>query len=460
MEQMSLFAQVLPTYKVTKPIALIELFAGYGSQALALRYMGIPFEHHRVCEWNWKSNYAYSLMHDLYQDHSQGMTKDDLVKALQGKGISSDWNTPMTDEQIAKMKEDDLRHAYNAIVSSHNTVDISRTHASDLGIEPLREREREYLMTYSFPCQDLSLAGKGLGMEEDSNTRSSLLWQVSRVLHELAEKDELPNILMMENVVQVHGAGNEKAWRKWCDQLTDLGYSNFFEDLSATDYGIPQTRVRTIMVSVLGKWYYKYQKPQALERRLKDFLESDVDEKYFLTEKQMKNITLWNNTDNRIESAVGGDKSVAKTLTTFAGRNDYNCNYVNVEKIGATKDKGKYNTRTDVIGSGGSTPTLTSTDYKHPVLVGAYTPSGRSGKVFDRGGTMTTITTGNHGNVNGVCLPIKEATRKGYAEATDGDGVYISNLKGKRGTVQKDKIQTIKTSLDVGVVVSEDDKER
>lgn len=125
----------------------------------------------------------------------------------------------------------------------------------------------------------------------------------------------------------------------------------------------------------------------------------------------------------------GGDKSVAKTLTTFAGRNDYNCNYVKIEKIGETKDKGKYSCRTDDIGSGGSTPTLTATDYKHPILVGS------------KG------------------IPIKEATKQGYAIAEGGDGVYISHLKGKRGTVQKNKIQTIKTTPDVGVVVNGKRKE-
>lgn len=137
--QIDLFQSALDEYRIKKPIRLIELFAGYGSQALALRYMGVPFEHWRLCEWNWKSNYAYALMHGLYGEHSQGMTKDDLIKALTGRGMSSDWNEPMTDTQIARMKESDLRHAYNAIVSTRNTVDVSKTDAEDLAIE--RERE-------------------------------------------------------------------------------------------------------------------------------------------------------------------------------------------------------------------------------------------------------------------------------------------------------------------------------
>lgn len=140
-EQIDLFQSVLDEYRITKPIRLIELFAGYGSQALALRYMGVPFEHWRVCEWNWKSNYAYALMHSLYEDRSQGMTRGDLIEALSGRGLSADWNEPMTDAQIARMKEDDLRHAYSAIVSTRNTIDVSKTGAEDLAVE--RERERE-----------------------------------------------------------------------------------------------------------------------------------------------------------------------------------------------------------------------------------------------------------------------------------------------------------------------------
>ena len=101
-------------------------------------------------------------MHDLYQEYDTGMTKDEIIMALQGKGLSADWNKPMEDTQISRMKEEDLRHAYNAIISTRNTIDISRTHGNDLGIEPRKERKREYLMTYSFPCQDLSLAGDSI----------------------------------------------------------------------------------------------------------------------------------------------------------------------------------------------------------------------------------------------------------------------------------------------------------
>lgn len=336
MQQLSIFAQVYDTYKSKKPLRIIELFAGYGSQALALKYMGVPFEHYRVCEWNWKSNYAYALMHDLYQEYDTDITKDEIIKALQGKGLSADWNKTMEDTQISKMKEEDLRHAYNAIKSTRNTIDISRTHGSDLGIEPRREREREYLMTYSFPCQDLSLAGERKGMEDGTGTRSSLLWQVERILNELSEADELPDILLMENVPQVHGMGNENAFRKWCNRLTDLGYSNFYDDVIATDYEIPQTRNRCMMISILGKWHYQFLPKKPLVKKLKDFLEEEVDTKYYLTQKQLEQVRAWNTTQKPLEQvSMGGEK-----CQTITAQSNMRLNYSSIfvtECIGSTR---------------------------------------------------------------------------------------------------------------------------
>lgn len=336
MQQLSIFAQVYDTYKSKKPLRLIELFAGYGSQALALKYMGVPFEHYRVCEWNWKSNYAYSLMHDLYQEYDTGMTKDEIIMALQGKGLSADWNKPMEDTQISRMKEEDLRHAYNAIISTRNTIDISRTHGNDLGIEPRKERKREYLMTYSFPCQDLSLAGERKGMEEGTGTRSSLLWQVERILDELSEADELPDILLMENVPQVHGMGNENAFRKWCNRLTDLGYSNFYDDVIATDYEIPQTRNRCMMISILGNWHYQFLPKKPLVKKLKDFLEAEVDTKYYLTQKQLEQVRACGTTQKPLEQvSMSGEK--CQTITEQSNmRLSYSSIFV-TECIGSTR---------------------------------------------------------------------------------------------------------------------------
>ena len=121
-------------------------------------------------------------------------------------------------------------------------------------------------MTYSFPCQDLSLAGKGKGMA-DTSTRSGMLWEVERIL---SECEELPQILLMENVPQVHSLENMKDFHKWQVRLEELGYKNYWQDLIATDYGIPQTRNRCFMVSILGDYSYTFPPKQKLKLKLKD----------------------------------------------------------------------------------------------------------------------------------------------------------------------------------------------
>ena len=214
MDQTSIFEFIYSKYKLTKPIRLIELFAGYGSQALALKYLGVPFEHWKICEWNYKSFQAYKLLHtDDNTDYSKGLSKDEIVEYLANKGVSADWNKPMKLEQIKRLGEDKLREIYNNIQATHNLVNISQVHGDDLDIsEP---DHYTYIMTYSFPCQDLSLAGLRKGMEKGSSTRSGLLWEVERILNELKTEGHLPDVLLMENVPQVHGLGNEEHFREW-----------------------------------------------------------------------------------------------------------------------------------------------------------------------------------------------------------------------------------------------------
>ena len=226
-------------------------------------------------------------------------------------------------------------------------------------------------MTYSFPCQDLSLAGKGKGMS-DTSTRSGMLWEVERILSEL---DEKPQILLMENVPQVHSADNVNDFNKWQLRLEELGYKNYFQDLIATDYGIPQTRNRCFMVSILGDYSYTFPKPIPLEKKLKDLLEDNVDEKYYLSDAMIKYVT----------------------------------------KDGEINPKEEFN------------------------VIDSYN------KKITNNNVSGCIVTGQ-GRNQGSMLMIKNATKKGYLEAHDGDGIDISSrMEYHRGTVQKDKAQTLTT---------------
>lgn len=216
-----------------KPIRLIELFAGVGSQAMALRDLGVPFEHWRVCEFDKYAVCSYNAIHG----------------------------------------------------TEFQPSDIRQLHATDLGITDTDKYL--YIMTYSFPCQDLSKAGKGRGMAKDSGTRSGLLWEVERLLDEC---DELPQLLLMENVPDVVGTANIKHFAEWCEKLRSLGYYNKWEILNAKDYGIPQNRERCFMVSLQGDFYYEFPQPVPLKLRLKDMLEEDVPESYYLSDKAVVNL--------------------------------------------------------------------------------------------------------------------------------------------------------------------------
>ena len=287
--QLSIFDELYSKYKVNKPIRLIEFFAGYGSQALALKYLGIQFEHWRTCEWAIKSIQAYRDIHfdneTLKGIDINNLKEEEIKQYLYEKGISSNYNEPMTKQQINRLNYNQCKQILENIYITHNLVNIQQVKAIDLDIKDTDKYD--YILAYSFPCQDLSLAGKGKGMS-DTSTRSGMLWEVERILKECKELGTLPQILLMENVPQVHGKDNIDDFYKWQCSLQELGYKSYWQDLIATDYGIPQTRNRCFMISILGDYSYAFPKPIPLKLKLKDMLEDNVDEKHFISDKMIK----------------------------------------------------------------------------------------------------------------------------------------------------------------------------
>lgn len=241
--QMSVFDFFDKPFKITKPIRLIELFAGVGSQAMALKTIGANFEHWKVVEFDKYAIASYNAIHGT--------------------------NFP--------------------------TMDVTKIHGSDLEI--VNTESFTYLLTYSFPCTDLSVAGKMLGMEEGSGTRSSLLWEVQRLINEC---ENLPQVLMMENVPQVHGSKNMASFQKWLKFLESKGYSSFWQDMNAKNYGVAQSRNRTIVISFLGGGTFKFPQPYELDKRMKDYLEDEVDEKFYLNNEKAKKLIDKLITDGKI----------------------------------------------------------------------------------------------------------------------------------------------------------------
>ncbi len=374
MSQFSLICNTSLNYKIKKPIRLIELFAGIGSQAKALKNIDANFETYKVVEYDSNAIKSYNAIH----------------------------NTDFVVQDITKINSSDL-----CIVDTN---------------------KYEYIMTYSFPCQDLSLAGNQKGMGKGNSTRSGLLWEVERLLKGCVE---LPQILLMENVPQVVGKANFKDFREWEIFLEGLGYSNYFKLLNAKDYGIPQNRNRCYMVSVLGNYYYEFPSKIKLKLRLKDMLEDEVDEKYYIN----ADYDLINS-ENQAGNLKGGkwDKI-----------NESCRRFYDIEKIAPT---------IHTMGGGNTEPKiatrLSKTLEKNSIEDGDFIDSYNQ---IIRKGISGTITT-RVSESNNTFVAVPEKTKRGYAEAHVGDGVYIDRPHQKREVVQKGMIQTIKTSGDdVGVVV-------
>lgn len=408
-----------------KPIRLIEFFAGYGSQALALKYLGIPFEHWKICEWAIKSIDAYKHIHytDNKYDYSDLMSKEELIDYLYEKGISGNWNEPMKREQIARKKEEELRDIYNNIKTTSNLVNIQQVHANDLNI---KERDiYNYVLTYSFPCQDLSLAGKGAGMEKGSGTRSGMLWEVERILEECGEN--LPQILLMENVPQVVGTKNKEHFDKWVSFLESKGYTNKWCMLNSKEIGypepIPQNRKRCFMISVLDpKCDIVF--PEIVERKkvLKDLLEHNVDEKYYLSEQIINSRLKSNYQKYNLYNSIINDKEVHPTIVA------------------------RYD----------GSPTLYDDEYKGMYQ---YAKSDNFMKGKDRFTKDKDVSDTLQTNLKEGVVFIKNANKQGYLEAHDGDGIDISGrMQYHRGTVQKQQTHTITTKggNDCGVLLEDE----
>ena len=152
------------------------------------------------------------------------------------------------------------------------------------------------VFTYSFPCTDLSKAGKQKGL---SDTRSGLVYEVLRILQELKVEGRLPNVLIMENVVDLVQTKFIRQFQAIQLELEQLGYTNYTQTLNAKNYGVAQNRDRVFMVSILGEYAYEFPKPTKPEKRLKDYLEDNVDEKYYLSDKLL-NFFIGNSIKNEL----------------------------------------------------------------------------------------------------------------------------------------------------------------
>lgn len=232
-------------------LKLIETFSGIGAQAQALKNINADFKTVATADWEIGAIYAYDIIHNGPQDLEpyRHHTKDSLVDALQRFNLSNDGKKPLTEKSLRAMSTNQLKRILAAINRSNNLIDINTIHANEL---PSGD-----ILTYSFPCQDLSAARfwhsgtMGSGIDRDANNRSTLLWQVERILKEYLEIDrKLPRFLLMENVSDILSYQNIDNFNEWQAFLRKLGYVNKVSTLDARNFRVPQSRVRTYMLSV------------------------------------------------------------------------------------------------------------------------------------------------------------------------------------------------------------------
>lgn len=145
------------------------------------------------------------------------------------------------------------------------------------------------LIMHGSPCQDFSLAGKQAGGDKDSGTRSSLMYETIRIVNKLK-----PKYVIWENVKNLLSKKHRHNFDAYLESMEQLGYNNYYQVLNAKDYGIPQNRERVFTISIkkdIDKGSFCFPDKQELSLKLKDLLEDEVEDKYYLSEKLVNNLS-------------------------------------------------------------------------------------------------------------------------------------------------------------------------
>ena len=281
---------------------VVELFSGIGSQAKALENIGLEIFVQATCEWDIHAFIAYDAIHygtDIIEE-ARDLNKEQLFDKLKNLTLSNNGKEAMKTATLHSYSTEVLRRIYSALIRTKNLVDISKIVGEDMP-------DNTDILTYSFPCQDLSNVGAfhhyNKGIDKDSNSRSSLLWQVGRILSEMKEAGrKLPRYLVMENVPTLLCPRHKDNFEKWKSDLEFLGYISQEYPLNAKDFGIPQNRPRLLMISVLVsdtqkeeiKEYLRSITPEAI---VEDYINSEFYEKVALKDllriTDNKNSELW-----------------------------------------------------------------------------------------------------------------------------------------------------------------------
>jgi DNA (cytosine-5)-methyltransferase 1 len=373
------------------------LFSGIGSPEVALRDLKIPFELVDFCEVDKYAVQSYCAVHGVDPSKNLG----DITKVW-GR------NLPYAD-----------------------------------------------LLVWGFPCTDISVAGKQAGIVEGS-TRSGLYYEGLRILRETK-----PKYSIIENVKNLTCKKFKAEFEQMLADIKELGYNNYWKVLNAKDYGIPQNRERVFIVSIRADVDKGYEFPVGFDNglRLKDFLEDEVDEKYYISqEKTEKLISQLNDKkiddlciNTKMQKLQTRDDGLCCTLTSSMYKEP-----PQIINVGNVNPSGKG--MNGNVFAGDICPTLTTNKGEGPKMcVPCITPDRvekrQNGRRFKEDGdpSFTLTSQDRHG------VLVKEATKQGYSIATPGDSINIQfpNSDTRRGRVGHGVAQTLETSCNQAVLVKD-----
>jgi len=325
---------------------ILSLFSGIGAPEKALTNLGVNFKLVAYCEFDKYASKSYCAIHGVDESKNLG----DITKV---------------DE--TKLPKD---------------IDV---------------------LTYGFPCQDISLAGKqkGLFNEDGTPTRSGLFFEALRII-----KDVKPKVAIAENVKMLISKKFAAEFRTVLDSLEEAGYNNYWSVLNAKDFGVPQNRERVIIVSVrkdIDTGSFSFPTAFPLRVKLKDIVEDVVDEKYFVKKELTRKLVI---------NCVVSEPQVLRLVRSERGK-QIRKQYESGELVEPWSTMKQFEPRTDGISN-----------------------------------TISTVLKDNY-------LLVREATKAGYTEAHVGDSINFEhpNSKTRRGRVGKQVAQTLTTSPQQGVVL-------
>lgn len=228
-------------------LRVFEAFAGIGAQAAALKRIDADYEVVGISEWMVDAVICYDAIHHFGEETVEVPSYEEQMAYLSQFDFSRD---SVRKTNLKLLEPDAVERLYIANKRSKNFGSISQ-----LTGELMPKCD---LLIYSFPCQDLSTGGNGKGMKKGSGTRSSLLWEIERLLKELYVLKKLPRYLLMENVKTVLCDAFKDDLKAFLEFLEAIGYQNDTPMvLNAMDFGIPQDRIRAFIVSKRGKHLVK-----------------------------------------------------------------------------------------------------------------------------------------------------------------------------------------------------------